>query len=191
MNTTLNLGPKLKNTREAMRLSLKEAADRLRINPKFLSMLEEENFSQALPLTFMKGYLRSYTRLLNFTENEINLALNQLSHMMPELAQGKIVPVYSSQPKSIKKDRWHRVLTYLVVFTLILLVSMWWKSHNIKPSKSTLAAASTLQTIAEPSQEHSAALAPKDEHSVAEAGNIRPMNMAITEEPGLDLTEEE
>lgn len=196
MNTTFNFGSKLKNTRETMRLTIKEAAERLRINPKFLTMLEEENFNQALPLTFMRGYLRSYTRLLNFTENEINLAVNQLNALLPQIQTEKTHTVLT-MPKPIKKEKWHRILTYLIIFTLILLVSLWWKSHStnfhttkmpLQPTPPPIQNTLT-ETAPKPVPPPVVTQSPQPPLKTAEAS--KPMKMAVPEEPGLDLFEEE
>src|SRR5579872_1449847 len=70
-------GARLKAAREAMNLSQKEAAIRLHLNPNILQILESEDFQKAPPATFIRGYLRSYARLLNFNEEDINAALTQ------------------------------------------------------------------------------------------------------------------
>ena len=61
---TDSLGRTLREAREARRLSLENASELLRIEPKFLVALEEERFDAIGPPVFVKGYLRHYCELL-------------------------------------------------------------------------------------------------------------------------------
>ena len=72
------LGARLRKTRESMHLTQKEAAARLYLNPKIVEVIENEAFYDGPPMTFMRGYLRSYARLLNFPESEIKAAIDEL-----------------------------------------------------------------------------------------------------------------
>lgn len=121
------LGARLKKTRESMHLTQKEAAARLYLNPKIVEVIENEAFFDGPPMTFMRGYLRSYARLLNFPESEIKNAIEELelnatptALATPTLQPG---PVY-------RGDRYLRWITYLIVLTLISLVVLWWSSHS-------------------------------------------------------------
>jgi cytoskeleton protein RodZ len=121
------LGARLRKTRESMHLTQKEAAARLYLNPKIVEVIENEAFFDGPPMTFMRGYLRSYARLLNFPESEIRSAIDELelnttptSLATPRLQAG---PIY-------RGDRYIRWITYLIVLTLISLVVLWWSSHS-------------------------------------------------------------
>jgi cytoskeleton protein RodZ len=121
------LGKRLKTARESMNLSEKEAAARLYLNPKIISYIENEKFSDGPPITFMRGYLRSYAKLLNVPESEIKAELDEI-----ELS---IKPVHISAPilhasPINKSERYIRWITYLIVLTLLTLVCIWWSSQS-------------------------------------------------------------
>ena len=65
------MGVRLKKARESLHLTEKEAAARLYLNPKIISVIEMEAFSEGPPITFMRGYVRSYARMLSLPESEI------------------------------------------------------------------------------------------------------------------------
>src|SRR5579872_1499045 len=75
---TNGFGAYLKTARETMRLTVKEAAARLHLPPNTIEIMESENYLQGPPTIFLRGYLRSYARLLNISDSEVNKAIAQL-----------------------------------------------------------------------------------------------------------------
>ncbi|MDU5800533.1 MAG: helix-turn-helix domain-containing protein, partial [Haemophilus parainfluenzae] len=58
--TKISFGDKLRQTREALNLSLEDAAKAISLRPSILEKLENNEFVQKnVPSTFMKGYVRS------------------------------------------------------------------------------------------------------------------------------------
>lgn len=121
------LGARLKKTRESMHLTQKEAAARLYLNPKIVEVIENEAFFDGPPMTFMRGYLRSYARLLNFPESDIKSAIDELE--LNTIPTGPAAPTLHASP-IYRGDRYIRWITYLIVLTLISLVVLWWSSHS-------------------------------------------------------------
>lgn len=121
------LGLRLRAAREALQLSEKEAGARLHLSPKYIAIMENEDFENGLPATFIRGYLRSYARLLNLSEYEINIAIEQLGITSPQ--QTPIAPILHAQPVN-RSDRYVRWITYLVLLILVGLVALWWHSHS-------------------------------------------------------------
>jgi len=125
------LGLRLKKTREAAQLSEKDVALRLHLNITFIDMMESGKFDEKLPSTFLRGYLRSYARLLHIPEDEINEALEQITQPATAPLATNVIkkPVLmSSSPKNT--DRYIRSITYIVPLVLIVLVGTWWNSHS-------------------------------------------------------------
>lgn len=121
------MGVRLKKARESMHLSEKEAAARLYLNPRIITVIENEAFTEGPPITFMRGYLRSYARMLNLPENEIKAGLDELETIYPQVTTNK--PVLHAIPID-HSDRYIRWITYVVILTLIVLVATWWRSHS-------------------------------------------------------------
>lgn len=122
------IGIRLKSVRESMHLSQKEAATRLYLNVKIIEILENEAFNEGPPPTFMRGYLNSYARLLNVPENEINAALKQLETNLS--TQREIPPPILKERSFYPTERYLPWTTAGIAFILIVLVSMWWRSHS-------------------------------------------------------------
>ena len=58
--TDISFGDKLRQAREALNLSLEDAAKAISLRPSILEQLENNEFVQKnVPSTFMKGYVRS------------------------------------------------------------------------------------------------------------------------------------
>ncbi len=66
-----SIGEKLKNAREAKKLSLKDVAKDSNIPPKYLEALEDEEFDRFPGETYVIGFLRSYADFLKLDSEEI------------------------------------------------------------------------------------------------------------------------
>jgi cytoskeleton protein RodZ len=124
----VSIGERLRSARKSLRLSEKEAASRLNLTVKVIDIMETEDFHKGPPATFMRGYLRSYGRLLNFNENEINIAIQEFNLTLPPT-----VPSLSStlqkKEEAPQLDRYLRWSSYFVISLLLGLVVIWWTSH--------------------------------------------------------------
>src|SRR5258706_11626564 len=98
-NTLSGIGARLKAAREAQHLTEKDVAARLNLNSRFIYMMESETFEKNLPETFVRGYIRSYARLLNLNDNEITEAITQL-----DLGSSVPTPTLSSPLMRIRKE---------------------------------------------------------------------------------------
>ena len=77
-------GARLKHAREAAGLSLDQVAQQLKLAPRQVKALEEEDFAQLPGRTFARGFVRNYARLLNLNGDEL-LALLPDSARAPAL----------------------------------------------------------------------------------------------------------
>ncbi|MCD6039085.1 MAG: rodZ [Gammaproteobacteria bacterium] len=147
------LGERLRLAREAMHFTEKEVATRLHLNTKIIFLIESENFSEGPPSAFIKGYIRSYAKLLNLPQNEIALSLKELESIIP--SSNATIAIAPIQPRK-QNERYFHWLTYLIILILSILVSMWWSSHPryvtaeapaIQPSIPSSPPATALQNI--------------------------------------------
>ncbi len=63
-----SLGEDFQRAREAKGLTLEEAAARTRILPQYLKAVEENNYTRLPDEVFVKGFVRSYARILGLDE---------------------------------------------------------------------------------------------------------------------------
>lgn len=134
------IGVRLKAAREAMGLSEKDAAGHLHLSPKYILMMENEDFSNGTPVTFIRGYLKSYARFVNIPAKEIEQALEALSIFAPEPSIITIKPNVMSTPRDEKYIRWG---TYLITFIMMALVAIWWSSRTKEKASAPQIAAPT------------------------------------------------
>lgn len=69
--TEISFGDKLRQTREALNLSLEDVAKAISLRPSILAKLENNEFVQKdVPSTFLRGYVRSYAKFLRIPDAE-------------------------------------------------------------------------------------------------------------------------
>lgn len=73
-------GAQLRLARETAGLSLEQVAQQLKLAPRQVKALEEEDFTRLPGRTFARGFVRNYARLLNLDANE-------LIALLPDVAQ--------------------------------------------------------------------------------------------------------
>jgi cytoskeleton protein RodZ len=127
----LGLGLQLKTAREQANLSISDAAARLYLNSNIITLLENEDFENAPPLTFIRGYARSYARLLNLNDDAIKHIIKQLEAAFPQ-SQTVTPTTLSSMPTINSGHRYIRGTTFLVVSLIVALVGIWWKTQQPK-----------------------------------------------------------
>lgn len=125
-------GAKLVAARESLGLSRKEAGARLRLSEKVILMIEDNKFPADLPITFIRGYIRTYGNLLQIPESDIQQALEPIQ---PKVETGALPPINKTSVPLTSSHYYMQGLTSIIVFTLMALVAAWWYSH---PSSSSL-----------------------------------------------------
>lgn len=126
--SSIGFGPRLRLAREAMNLSEKEVATRLHLSQKYINILENEDFKQGLPNVFIRGYIRSYARLLNISEPEIVQAIEQfdLNTKAKQAQTALTIP----KSNSLKSRRYPRLITFFILTVIISQVGIWWHGHS-------------------------------------------------------------
>lgn len=145
---SIAFGARLQTAREALGLGTKDAAARLRLNEKVILMMEKERYADDLPITFIRGYIRAYGKLLQIPDHEVKKALEPITakptSMETEIAKKTIKP---TQP--VTSDNYSmRISTYFIVLTMFGLVGAWWYSHSTsKDTTTTIMAESQLLPV--------------------------------------------
>ena len=73
-------GSRLKSAREAAGLSLDQVAQQLKLAPRQVRALEDEDFAQLPGRTFARGFVRNYARLLNLNGDDLLSMLPDAAH---------------------------------------------------------------------------------------------------------------
>ncbi len=128
-NTLGGFGTRLKTAREGQHLSQKDVALRLHLSTNIIQIIENEDMTLAPPATFMRGYLRSYAKLLNIPDVEINQALMQ-SGLDLVAKNAPITPNLMPVESIENGDRYVHWITMLVLSISLVLVGIWWNTHS-------------------------------------------------------------
>ncbi|MDU3068009.1 MAG: cytoskeleton protein RodZ [Escherichia coli] len=118
-NEALTTGARLRNAREQLGLSQQAVAERLCLKVSTVRDIEEDKAPADLASTFLRGYIRSYARLVHIPEEEL---LPGLEKQAP-LRAAKVAPMQSFS---------------LVLFVVIgLSGAWWWQDHKAQQEEIT------------------------------------------------------
>ncbi|MDU3055204.1 MAG: helix-turn-helix domain-containing protein [Escherichia coli] len=116
-NEALTTGARLRNAREQLGLSQQAVAERLCLKVSTVRDIEEDKAPADLASTFLRGYIRSYARLVHIPEEEL---LPGLEKQAP-LRAAKVAPMQR-----------------LVLFVVIgLSGAWWWQDHKAQQEEIT------------------------------------------------------
>lgn len=121
------LGAALRSEREKRRLGIDDVANQLKINPRLLCALEAGD-SRALPHpAYVRGFIRSYARLLGIGNDEIQAwfaELGQNGETRPEKPQAPVADVEYIPSRSPKKHTGRAI--FALIFLLALAAAGYW-----------------------------------------------------------------
>ncbi|WP_215787392.1 cytoskeleton protein RodZ [Pantoea dispersa] len=128
-------GERLRLAREQMGLTQQNVAERLCLKLSTVRDIEEDKSPADLASTFLRGYIRSYARLVHVPEDDL---LPMMAKQAPVRA-AKIEPMqsFSLGKRRKKRDGWLMIFTWLVIFVVVGLTGAWWW-QNHKASQADL-----------------------------------------------------
>jgi len=139
LNATQTTGVRLRNAREQLGLSQQAVAERLCLKVSTVRDIEEDKAPAELASTFLRGYIRSYARLVHIPEEEL---LPMMEKQAPVRA-AKVAPMqsFSLGKRRKKRDGWLSSITWLIVFVVVGLTgAWWWQNHKAQQEEiSTMA----------------------------------------------------
>ncbi|SCC60438.1 cytoskeleton protein RodZ [Kosakonia oryziphila] len=138
-NEVQTTGVRLRSAREQLGLSQQTVAERLCLKVSTVRDIEEDRSPADLASTFVRGYIRSYARLVHIPEEEL---LPMIEKQAPVRA-AKVAPMQTfalGKPRK-KRDGWLMSFTWLVLFVVIGLTgAWWWQNHKAQQEEiSTMA----------------------------------------------------
>ncbi|WP_105639324.1 cytoskeleton protein RodZ [Cronobacter dublinensis] len=138
-NAPHTTGERLRLAREKLGLSQQVVAERLCLKVSTVRDIEEDNAPADLASTFLRGYIRSYARLVHVPEEEL---LPMLAKQAPvRTAQVAPMQTYALGKSRKKRDGWLMSFTWLVLFVVVGLTgAWWWQNHKAQQEEiSTMA----------------------------------------------------
>jgi cytoskeleton protein RodZ len=120
---SVDIGKQLRRARESGNLSIQSVAASLRLAPRVIIALEENDFGQFQPV-FVKGYLRNYGRLLNLPSEPLVESYSR--SILPEQDT-----LQSPRPSAtVSTSPW---VLYLLLLVGILTIVVWGASKMLFP----------------------------------------------------------
>jgi cytoskeleton protein RodZ len=111
----VDIGKQLRRARESGNLSIQSVAASLRLTPRVIIALEENDFGQFQPV-FVKGYLRNYGRLLNLPSEPLIESYNRTLLPVQDTMQSPKLGTTASTPPWV---------LYLLLLVGILTLAVW------------------------------------------------------------------
>ncbi|EKO3905155.1 RodZ domain-containing protein [Vibrio fluvialis] len=147
-------GTLLKEKREALGLTQKQVADRLRLRVTIIQNIEENNFDSDLVATFTRGYLRSYAKAVGLAEH---LVLDAFEESVTPEPQEQTMQSFSKKTKREKHDSRIMTITWIILLVIIGMSSLWWWQNNeqdtLKPEQGNEAVSAVADQAAAPATE--------------------------------------
>lgn len=148
-------GRMLKEARKIKGLSQQQVADKLNFRRSLVENIEVEQFDLSLPSAFNRGYLKSYAKLVNISQEDILNSYDQLGGSQRQCAE------MQSFSKGTEKQAEHNMLmwiSYLILAILVTATVVWW--------------------LQSPSEQPEPILTETAELAVADNNNTEPSNLS-------------
>lgn len=166
---SLSTGQRLREARERLGLSQQTVAERLCLKMSTVREIEDDNIPADLAPTFVRGYIRSYAKL-------VSLPADELLPTLVKSAPAKMINVqgqsFSLGKRRKKRDGWLMSFTWLVVFVVIGLTgAWWWQNHQAQQEEITTMGDHAAAQAVEQENEREAAV-PLSENNTANSSAI-------------------
>ena len=119
-----NIGAALRGAREAAGYSIADVAERMRLSRHLVENLEAERFEFFPVSVFLRGYLRSYARLLGIDPEPLLEAYDRRGFGPPQLHSQD-----SARTSSRGSEFTVTITTLIVIAVLIFLSALWWREQ--------------------------------------------------------------
>ncbi len=120
------LGALLTRAREKLSFSQKDIASKLNLKVEFIAALDANDFDKLPAPTYVRGYIRSYARVINLNADSLINLYEGVAEAPPE-----ILPDVKPVVQASSRDKPVKAMTYLVTLTLVILIIAWWQGQHI------------------------------------------------------------
>ncbi|WP_019675672.1 RodZ domain-containing protein [Arsukibacterium perlucidum] len=122
--TALTAGQLLRQAREQRKLSVADVALQLNLRVNLVKQIEADQLDSSMLVTFVRGYLRAYARLVKLSEQLVLTAFEQQSTGSSD--QAKPMRTFSNRAELQATENRFMWLTYAIGFILVLMLVVWW-----------------------------------------------------------------
>jgi len=121
---TESLGARLRGAREARGWAIGDVVAELRIPTRIIERLESDDYAGLGDAVFLRGYLKTYARLVGVPVDETIKVVDAHAHVAPLVATGTI-----SRSRYLF-ERYSASATYLTLTAIIVVPAVWLATHG-------------------------------------------------------------
>ena len=121
--TSQTAGEILKQLREEHKLSVKDIATRMRLDPRLIESLEANDLDRLPAAIYIRGYIRSYAKIIEADADSLVALYDNDAPEPPEIILEIKLPTQASS-----SDKPVKAFTYLITLILALLLLVWIQS---------------------------------------------------------------
>ncbi|CAD7490872.1 cytoskeleton protein RodZ [Aeromonas dhakensis] len=133
-------GQLLRNAREQLGWTREQVASRIHLRLTLIAAIESDTYDKHTSHTFIRGYLRTYAKLVGIPEETILAAYDKLGLTPPDNID---MQSFSRRSRQQANDSRLKVVTWLVILVLIALSVVWWWQSTARRSAGDEALAAT------------------------------------------------
>ncbi|WP_033136071.1 cytoskeleton protein RodZ [Aeromonas finlandensis] len=133
-------GQLLRNAREQLGWTREQVASRIHLRLTLIAAIESDTYDKHTSHTFIRGYLRTYAKLVGIPDETILAAYDKLGLTPPDNID---MQSFSRRSRQQANDSRLKLVTWLVILVLIALSVAWWWQSTARRSAGDEALAAT------------------------------------------------
>lgn len=127
----ISVGTMLRETRERLGLSVDDVVNRIKFAPRQIVALEADDFAQLPEIAFVRGFVRSYARLLQLDPAPLLAALPHAPAEAVLVAENTLTEVPFSNSYSARK---HNIIWLAAALVVALALALFMLLHGNEPN---------------------------------------------------------
>jgi cytoskeleton protein RodZ len=125
-------GQILSDARKKAGLTQQEVASKLNFRLTLVNEIESELFNSNLPETYNRGYLRSYAKLVNVSQDDVLVSYEQLNITKAQVSK---LQSFSKGTEKLAESNRIMWISYIILAILIGSTMMWWLQNNTEQAQ--------------------------------------------------------
>lgn len=118
-------GDLLQAARIEQGITVEDIARQMNLNARILQSIEDDDYTEIQSPIFIRGYLRTYSRLVGVDEDQVI----KLFGVFYQVEDPDIKTIGNTAPQISSNDIRVKWMTYAVVLGLVVLISVWWVNN--------------------------------------------------------------
>jgi cytoskeleton protein RodZ len=167
----INVGKTLREARERLGMSVADVANRIKFAPRQIEWLEEDDYVHLPEAAFVRGFVRSYARLVEL-DPALLLSTLPSSHAQTASVAREVKSVEIPMP-TILSARRHNIIWLAAALIIALSLAIFERLHDRGPGVSKPVAKTTIEPIVLPTGAIDGASAPLPEQAQMNTENIQ------------------